>query len=138
MNTSPAKLTPVSYTICVQLRVQEGEFCRAFNLRKAFEKSGLRGYPRRKLETTRDDPYISGQINPRLGNRDEAFRWLEKACEQRSGFVALLEVDPELDNLHSDPRFPNPFASHESPAIRCKAQVLGVLGEHGCEHAANG
>jgi len=57
------------------------------------------------LETTRDDAYIAGQINARMGNRDEALRWLEKAYEQRSGYVALLKVDPELDNLHSDPRF---------------------------------
>jgi len=76
-----------------------------FKLRKAFEKSGQRGYLRRKIETTRDDPYVSGQINARLGNQDEAFRWLETAYERRSGFVALLKVDPELDNLHSDPRF---------------------------------
>lgn len=74
-------------------------------LRKAFEKSGLRGYLKEKLEVTRDDAYVAAQINARLGNRDEAFQWLEKAYEQRSGFVALLKVDPELDSLHSDPRF---------------------------------
>jgi hypothetical protein len=78
---------------------------RLFKLRKAFEKSGQRGYLRGKIETTQDDPYVSGQINARLGNRDEAFRWLETAYERRSGFVALLKVDPELDNLHSDSRF---------------------------------
>lgn len=74
-------------------------------LRKAFEKSGLRGYLKEKLEVTRDDANVAAQINARLGNRDEAFQWLEKAYEQRSGFVALLKVDPELDSLHSDPRF---------------------------------
>jgi len=30
---------------------------------------------------------------------------LEKAYEQRSGFLALLKMDPELDSVPSDPRF---------------------------------
>lgn len=74
-------------------------------LKKAYENSGQRGYLRKKLELTQEGPYLPGQINARLGNRDEAFRWLEKLCEERSGFAALLKVDPELDSLHSDPRF---------------------------------
>jgi TolB-like protein/DNA-binding winged helix-turn-helix (wHTH) protein/Flp pilus assembly protein TadD len=76
-----------------------------WKLRRTFEKSGQPGYLKQKLKTTRDDAYIAGQINARLGNRDEALRWLEKAYEQRSGYVALLKVDPELDDLHSDSRF---------------------------------
>jgi serine/threonine protein kinase/tetratricopeptide (TPR) repeat protein len=40
-----------------------------------------------------------------LGQRDEAFRWLEKVGEDRSEFFALVNVDPRLDVLHSDPRF---------------------------------
>jgi len=74
-------------------------------LRKAFTNLGQRGYLGQKLRTPRKDAYFSAQLNARLGNKDEAFRWLEKAYEQRSGFLALLKVDPELDNLHSDPRF---------------------------------
>lgn len=76
-----------------------------FKLRKAYENSGQRGYLRKKLELTREGPYALALINARLGNRDEAFRWLEKLCDERSGFAALLKVDPELDSLHSDPRF---------------------------------
>jgi tetratricopeptide (TPR) repeat protein len=45
-----------------------------FRLRKAYENSGQRGYLRKKLEMTGEGPYLSGQINARLGNRDEAFR----------------------------------------------------------------
>lgn len=74
-------------------------------LRTAFQKSGQRGYLSKKLEMTQDDPYAAAQLNARLGNRDAAFRWLEKACEARSGFVAILKVDPELDSLRPDPRF---------------------------------
>jgi len=74
-------------------------------LRKAFERSGQKGYLRQKLEVTEGDGYVLAQINARLGNRDQAFRCLDQAFEQRSGYLALLKVDPELDNLHSDPRF---------------------------------
>ena len=74
-------------------------------LRKAFEKSGQNGYLKKKLELTKSDGYVMAQINARLGNRDQAFRWLEKAYEQRSGYLVLLKVDPELDNLRSDHRF---------------------------------
>jgi len=74
-------------------------------LRKAFEKSGQKGYLRKKLELTEDDGYVLAQINARLGNRDQAFRCLDQAFEQRSGYLALLKVDPELDHLRSDPRF---------------------------------
>lgn len=73
-------------------------------LRKAFEKSGQKAYLKKKLETARDT-YTLAQVNARLGNRDEAFRWLEKAYDERSGWITKLKVDPELESLHSDPRF---------------------------------
>jgi serine/threonine-protein kinase len=37
--------------------------------------------------------------------RDEAFRWLEKAHEERSAHLAIAKVDPRLEYLRSDPRF---------------------------------
>jgi len=73
-------------------------------LRAAFEKSGQKGYLRKKLDLGEEDAYALAQINARLGNRDEAFRWLDKAYEQRIAF-GLLKVDPELDSLRSDTRF---------------------------------
>lgn len=40
-----------------------------------------------------------------LGNKDEAFAWLEKACENRDFRLCRLKVDPRWDSLRSDPRF---------------------------------
>src|SRR5258705_6254286 len=40
-----------------------------------------------------------------LGDKDQAFAWLEKACQERSNYVAYLKVFPIVDPLRSDPRF---------------------------------
>ena len=41
----------------------------------------------------------------RLGQKDEAFAWLEKAYQDRDYQMTELNVRPELDSLRSDPRF---------------------------------
>jgi len=41
-----------------------------------------------------------------LGDKDSAFEWLEKASEVRDKGLTFLKVDPCLDPLRSDPRFP--------------------------------
>jgi serine/threonine protein kinase/Tfp pilus assembly protein PilF len=40
-----------------------------------------------------------------LGEVDKAFKWLEKAYEERSGFMPFLKVDPIVDGLRADSRF---------------------------------
>ena len=40
-----------------------------------------------------------------LGNKDEAFRWLDRAMDERSGPIHSLAVRPEFKPLYSDPRF---------------------------------
>jgi hypothetical protein len=40
-----------------------------------------------------------------LGDKDEAFAWLGKACDAREAGVIWIKVDPMMDNLRSDPRF---------------------------------
>ena len=40
-----------------------------------------------------------------LGQRDQAFEWLEKAYEQREEILVFLNVDPTWDSLRADPRF---------------------------------
>jgi hypothetical protein len=40
-----------------------------------------------------------------MGEKERAFDWLQKACDERDPLVIWLKVDPTLDNLRSDPRF---------------------------------
>jgi tetratricopeptide (TPR) repeat protein len=39
-----------------------------------------------------------------LGDKDQAFFWLEKAYQERSYYMAYLKVFPAADSLRSDPR----------------------------------
>jgi tetratricopeptide (TPR) repeat protein len=40
-----------------------------------------------------------------LGEKDQAFFWLEKAYQDRSNYLAYLKVFPGCDSLRSDRRF---------------------------------
>ena len=44
-------------------------------------------------------------IHAALGEKDQAFAWLDKACEERDFDLCMLNVDPKLDSLRGDPRF---------------------------------
>jgi hypothetical protein len=40
-----------------------------------------------------------------LGQADPAFEWLDRAMDDRRGWLAYLKVEPVLDPLRGDPRF---------------------------------
>jgi serine/threonine-protein kinase len=50
-------------------------------------------------------PHWIAAIYGELGDKDRAFTWLEKAFDNRDGFLAYLKVHPALESLRSDPRF---------------------------------
>lgn len=50
-------------------------------------------------------PFHIAMVYIGLGDKDQAFAWLEKAYEARSWYLTWLKVAPELDSLRSDPRF---------------------------------
>ena len=41
----------------------------------------------------------------RLGDKEQAFAWLDKAVQERNGFVFRVKVNPIFDQLRDDPRF---------------------------------
>ena len=49
--------------------------------------------------------YELGIIYAAMGDDEQAFEWLARAVQERSGWIAYLHVDPRLESLHNDPRF---------------------------------
>jgi hypothetical protein len=51
------------------------------------------------------DEYFVATIFAALGEKDEAFALLNKACAERSYWMPYINTDFQLDNLRSDSRF---------------------------------
>src|SRR5206468_5456791 len=50
-------------------------------------------------------PILFADTYALLGDKENAFLWLEKAYQERSTKLLDLKVDPDYDSLRSDPRF---------------------------------
>ncbi len=81
-------------------------------LRRAYEAGGIKGFWQKRLEQLKEtakrgpaSPLTFASIYSRLGDKDQAFAWLEKAYEEHSGPLIYLKVSPDYDPLRSDPRF---------------------------------
>ncbi len=51
------------------------------------------------------NPIGVAEIHFALGDRDEGFKWLTKAIDQKQGFARWLNVSPLYDDIRADPRF---------------------------------
>ena len=64
---------------------------------------------RKELERRRGSEYVDAYymalLCEALGRRDEAFQELERACEEGSTVLSILDVDPKMDSLRADGRF---------------------------------
>jgi len=77
--------------------------------KKACASSGIKGYWLQALETDKKDAgHEAGSLSSyyaRLGDRELAFYWLDRAFDQRAPWLAYAKVTPVYDNLRSDLRF---------------------------------
>jgi TolB-like protein/DNA-binding winged helix-turn-helix (wHTH) protein/Tfp pilus assembly protein PilF len=80
-------------------------------LRQAFLRSGMQGYWRKSLESEQRKAkhrYVSAYdiavLYACLGDKEQAFNWLDKAYEERSSSLVYLKVEPSFDSLRQDPR----------------------------------
>lgn len=55
--------------------------------------------------TPNPPPYEIGKAYLALDERDEAFRWFERAFEERANQLVFIGVDPAVDSIRDDPRF---------------------------------
>jgi len=81
--------------------------------KREYPKSGYRGALKAALSlqqeqakrTYVDPAWIAGQF-AFIGEKDQAFSWLEKAYAEKSGFISSnLKPNPFFDSLRSDPRY---------------------------------
>ena len=91
---------------------REGVALRAAAIRASIDRSGARGFWRALLElemkkTARQSEWEHdvAVLYARLGEKNQAFSWLERAYADRTFELLFLQVGPEWDNLRGDPRF---------------------------------
>ena len=85
---------------------------RTVALREAYAKGGARGYWQEKLDQLIEDgkgsyvpPADLAQIYARLGQKDKALEWLEKAYNERDEGLLHLNEMADFDDFRSDHRF---------------------------------
>jgi serine/threonine protein kinase/tetratricopeptide (TPR) repeat protein len=78
----------------------------------ALARNGKRDYGQAlvaELEEKRESDYVSpvelATLHLGLGNNESAVDWMERAYEERRGWMAYLKVHPILDPLRDEPRF---------------------------------
>jgi adenylate cyclase len=81
-------------------------------LGEAYAIAGRRDEAQKILDQLQDSskqryvsPYLVGRIYADLGEKEEAFHWLETAYQERAAQMVCLKTDPRFDNLRPDPRF---------------------------------
>jgi serine/threonine-protein kinase len=81
-------------------------------LKDAYARSGWKAYLQMSIDMLLPDsqrtlfpPFAIATFYARLGNNDEAMKWLEKGYEEREFRMTLLSVSQEFDGMRSDPRF---------------------------------
>jgi tetratricopeptide (TPR) repeat protein len=78
-------------------------------LGEAYKNSGYPGVLQtlldRSLKGQSVDPAQVASIYAKMGKKNEALTWLEKAYAERSGWMVRLRSDPEFDSIRSEPGF---------------------------------
>jgi len=75
-----------------------GDSSRAFQLLAELEQRAARQFVA---------PYFVARIFTGLNDKEEAFAWLKKAYDARDECLTWLKVDPTMDSLRADPRYPD-------------------------------
>ncbi len=79
-----------------------------------------------------------------LGDKDQAFHWLNQSCDNRDAFLIYLKVEPQWDSLRDDPRFDDllrRMGMADKPAGTISLAVLPFVntsGEPKAEGLSNG
>jgi TolB-like protein/tetratricopeptide (TPR) repeat protein len=90
--------------------LNESDFASA--LEQGFHSAGWKGALTKGIETRQSQrktgyssAYVIAALYADLGDKDQAFRWLNTAYQERDTYLLGLKTDFLLDPLRSDPRF---------------------------------
>ena len=79
---------------------------------KVYAQSGfqaaLREWAKQEVELSKrryEDPAFIGFIYAAMGDKDQAFAWLEKGLKEKSDTIQYLKTSHMADSLRSDPRY---------------------------------
>jgi serine/threonine-protein kinase len=72
---------------------------------KVEEARGILDQLYRRAKERYVSPVDFAKLHNELGDTGQAFYWMDRAFEDRRGWLVYLNVEPALDNLRSDPRF---------------------------------
>jgi hypothetical protein len=79
---------------------------------KIYERAGWNGVKRKFLEAVKPgeqkylgENYMIAILSANLGDKEQAFEYLNRSFERREWRILLLNIDPPLDSLRDDPRF---------------------------------
>ena len=80
-------------------------------LREASTRSGIKGFYQKLVEQYKaraqaeQDKVAIAELYARLGEKDQAFEWLEKAFAEHADGLVRLKEELGFDNLRSDRRY---------------------------------
>jgi hypothetical protein len=81
-------------------------------LRQRYKSEGVRGYWKYRIAEMGGKPedkpeaaLETASLYARLGDKDRAFSFLERALEYHDLWAEYLKVDPQWENLHGDSRY---------------------------------
>ena len=87
---------PVTLSAAAYVYAKAGERHKALEILSEIQRLSSQEY---------EPAFHIAQIYLGLGDNEQAFAWLDKACDERSVWLIWLGVDPKFDPLRSDPRF---------------------------------
>ena len=77
----------------------------AARVARVYAMMGRQREARQMLSGVKTGAFDTAAAYIALGDKDEAFRILEKAVKERDSLLVFFKEDPSFDNLHSDPRW---------------------------------
>jgi tetratricopeptide (TPR) repeat protein len=90
-----------------------GQMVSIGSLAHAYASCGRRAEALRELallkrsQAAPDREFHIGLVYSALGDKDQAFQWLDHAFQERAYMLSFIKTDPRIDPLRSDPRYPD-------------------------------